>query len=100
MREKHSALVLNIGTYAKEDEVHELLNSLSVHLPFVIMITSVLDVLLAGIYLKGFHPWKIILQEVWIFKSPFSSFITFSRNQTHGRWRKMRRREWTRERKM
>ena len=44
--------------------MHELLNSLSVHLPFVIMITSVLDVLLAGVYLKWFHPWKIILQEV------------------------------------
>ena len=47
----------------------ELLNILSISLPFVIMITSVLDVLLAGVYLKWFHPWKIILQEV------FSSFL-------------------------
>ena len=67
--ERHSALVLNIGTFAKEDEAYELLNILSVSLPFVIMITTAFDALLAGVYLKWFHPWKIILQEV------FSSFL-------------------------
>ena len=62
--ERHSALVLNIGTFAKEDEAYELLNILSVSLPFVIMITTAFDALLSGVYLKWFHPWKIILQEV------------------------------------
>ena len=63
--ERHSALVLNIGTFAKEDEVYELLNILSVSLPFVVIITTAFDVLLATVYLKWFHPWKIILQEVF-----------------------------------
>ena len=62
--EKHSALVDNIGTYDEEDEVYELLNSLSQFLPFIFMITAVFEVLLAAAYLKWFHPWKIILQEV------------------------------------
>ena len=63
MRERHSALVLNIGTFAKEDEAYELLNGLSTSLPFVVIVTSVLDALLAAIYLKWLHPWRIILQE-------------------------------------
>ena len=62
--EKHSALVLNIGTFAEEDEAYELLNSLSMSLPFVIMVTWVFDALLGGVYLKWLHPWRIILQEV------------------------------------
>ena len=64
MRGGHSALVLNIGTFAEEDEAYELLNSLSMFLPLVTMVTWVLDALLAGVYLKWFHPWRIILQEV------------------------------------
>ena len=64
MGEKHSALVLNIETFAKEDEAYELLNSLSMSLPILIMVTWVLDALLAGVYLKWLHPWRIILQEV------------------------------------
>ena len=62
--EKHSALVLNIGTFAEEDEAYELLNSLSMSFPFVIMVTWVFDALLGGVYLKWLHPWRIILQEV------------------------------------
>ena len=95
--ERHSALVLNIGTFAKEDEAYELLNILSVSLPFVVIITTAFDVLLATVYLKWFHPWKIILQEV--LPSYYLFFITFSRNQTPGSWRKMRVRGWTKERK-
>ena len=95
--ERHSALVLNIGTYSKEDEAYELLNILSVSLPFVVMITTAFDALLATVYLKWFHPWKIILQEV--LPSYHLFFITFSRNQTPGTWRKMRRRGWIRARK-
>ena len=64
MSERHSALVLNIGTFAEEDEAYELLNSLSMSLPFVVMITWIFDALLGYVYLKWFHPWKIILQEV------------------------------------
>ena len=64
MRKRHSALVLNIGTFAEEDEAHELLNSLSMSLPFIAMVTFVLDALLAAVYLKWLHPWKMILQEV------------------------------------
>ena len=88
MRERHAALVLNIGTFAEEDEAYELLNSLSMSLPFVVMITSVLDVLLAAVYLKWFHPWKILLQKVssvWVeFIPPYPFLIPFSRNQTGG----------------
>ena len=57
-------LVDNIGTYAKEDEAYELLNSLSIALPLVVTATVVFDALLAIAYLKWFHPWRIILQEV------------------------------------
>ena len=64
MTEKHLVLVDNIGTYAKEDEAYELLNSLSIALPLVVTATVVLDALLAIAYLKWFHPWRIILQEV------------------------------------
>ena len=64
MSERHSVLLLNIGTFAEEDEAYELLNSLRMSLPFVVMITSLFDALLAAAYLKWFHPWKILLQEV------------------------------------
>ena len=64
MREKHSALVNNIGTYDEEDEAYELLNILSQSLPFIVMITAVFEALLAAAYLKWLHPWKILLQEV------------------------------------
>ena len=62
--ERHSVLVDNIGTFAEEDEAYELLNSLSISLPIVAMVTWVFDALLAYVYLKWFHPWRIILQEV------------------------------------
>ena len=64
VNERHSALFLNIGTFAEEDEAYELLNRLSISLPIVAMVTWVLDALLAAVYLKWLHPWKIILQEV------------------------------------
>ena len=56
MTEKHLVLVDNIGTYAKEDEAYELLNSLSIALPLVVTATVVFDALLAIAYLKWFHP--------------------------------------------
>ena len=62
--EKHSALVDNIGTYPEEDNAYELLNNLSLALPLLVVVTWVLDALLAAAYLKWLHPWKIILQEV------------------------------------
>ena len=64
VRERHSVLVLNIGSFAEEDEAHELLNSLSTSLPIVVMVIWILDALLAAVYLKWLHPWKILLQEV------------------------------------
>ena len=64
VRERHSALVLNIGTFAEEDQAYELLNSYSLSLPFVVMATSVFDALLAAVYLKRLHPWRIILEDV------------------------------------
>ena len=71
MSERHSALVLNIGTFAEEDEAYELLNSLSMALPFVVMVTWIFDALLGVVYLKWFHPWRIILQEVRFFGFDF-----------------------------
>ena len=61
--ERHSVLVLNIGTFAEEDEAYNLLNSLSMSLPLVVMVTWILAALLAIVYLKWLHPWKILLQE-------------------------------------
>ena len=51
VRERHSVLVLNIGTYAEEDEAYELLTSLSMSLPSVLMVIWILDALLAALYL-------------------------------------------------
>ena len=70
VRERHSALVLNIGTFADEDEAYELLNNLSMSFPFMVIVIWIFDALLAAVYLKWFHPWKILLQEV----SSFGSF--------------------------
>ena len=64
VREKHSALVLNIGTFAEEDEAYELLNNLSMSFPFIVIVIWIFDALLAAVYLKWFHPWRILLQEV------------------------------------
>ena len=74
MTERHSVLVDNIGTFAEEDEAYELLNSLSISLPIVAMVTWVFDALLAYVYLKWFHPWRIILQEVSSLGSEFRFF--------------------------
>jgi len=63
VRERHSVLVLNIGTFAEEDEAYELLNNLIVSLPLVVLVTWIFDALLAIVYLKWLHPWKILLQE-------------------------------------
>ena len=64
VRERHSVLLLNIGTFAEEDEAYELLNNLSMSLAFFVMIVWIFDALLRAVYLKWFHPWKILLQEV------------------------------------
>ena len=64
MSEKHSALVDKIGTYPEEDKAYKLLITCSVALPFLVLVTWALDALLALAYLKWFHPWRIILQEV------------------------------------
>ena len=53
----------NIGTFAKEDEAFDLLNKLSWQLPIFVIVSALLDLLLAIVYLKWLHPWKIILQE-------------------------------------
>ena len=53
-----------IGTYAKEDEAFELLNNLTWQLPIFVIASAILDLLLAIVYLKWLHPWRIILQEV------------------------------------
>ena len=63
---RHSVLVENIGTFAEEDEAYELLKSLSTSLPLVVMSVWIFDALLAAVYLKWLHPWKILLQEVKI----------------------------------
>ena len=64
MSERHSTLVLNIGTFREEDEAFELLNSLTIILPLLVVVSWVLDALLAAVYLKWLHPWKIVLQKV------------------------------------
>ena len=84
--EKHSVLVLTIGTYADEDEAYELLNILCISLPVVVIITWIFDALLAGVYLKWLHPWKILLQEVSSFWFDFFLLqLPHLRNQPSGR---------------
>merc|ERR1719458_2365007 len=63
VREKHLTLRDNIGTFAKEDEAFDLLNRLSWQLPIFFVVSAILDLVLAFVYLKWLHPWKIILQE-------------------------------------
>ena len=63
MREKHLLLRDNIGTFAKEDEAFDLLTRLSWQLPIFVIVSAILDLVLAFVYLKWLHPWKIILQE-------------------------------------
>ena len=64
MSEKHLTLRDNIGTFAKEDEAFDLLNRLSWQLPIFVIVSAILDLVLAFVYLKWLHPWKIILQQV------------------------------------
>ena len=54
----------NIETFAKEDEAFDLLTRLSWQLPIFFIASAILDLVLAFVYLKWLHPWKIILQEV------------------------------------
>ena len=87
--ERHLVLVDNIGTFAEEDEAYELLNRLSITLPIVAIVTWVPDALLGYVYLKWFHPWKILLQEVsslWFQFKPFN-FLPL-RSQTSGSLRR------------
>merc|ERR1719507_974955 len=63
VREKHLTLRDNIGTFAKEDEALDLLTRLSWQLPIFVISSAFLDLVLAYVYLKWLHPWKIILEE-------------------------------------
>jgi len=63
VREKHLLLRDNIGTFSKEDKAFDLMTRLSWQLPIFVIISALLDLVLAFIYLKWLHPWKIILQE-------------------------------------
>merc|ERR1712037_699473 len=63
VREKHLLLRDNIGTFPKEDEAFDLLTRLSWQLPIFVITSALLDLILAFVYLKWLHPWRIILQE-------------------------------------
>ena len=56
----------NIGTFAKEDEAFDLLTRMSWQLPIFFIASAIVDLILAFVYLKWLHPWKIILQEVCV----------------------------------
>merc|ERR1712210_354308 len=63
VRGKHLTLRDNIGTFAKEDEAFDLLTRMSWQLPIFFIASAIVDLVLAFVYLKWLHPWKIILQE-------------------------------------
>ena len=64
----------NIGTFAKEDEAFDLLTKLRWQLPILLVSFAIVDLVLAFVYLKWLHPWKVILQEVcWKSNNSFSS---------------------------
>ena len=56
-------------------------------LPLVVMVSWVADSLLAVVYLKWFHPWKIILQEVSYFV--FVDFYQLPFKETD-QWKEMK----------
>ena len=64
MRERHLVLRDNIGTLVEEDEAFDLMTRLSWQLPIFVIALAILDLVLAVVYLKWLHPWKIILQQV------------------------------------
>ena len=64
MSAKHLALRDNIGTYHKEDKAFDLLTRLNWELPIFVISSAMIDLLLAVVYLKWLHPWKMILQKV------------------------------------
>ena len=64
VREKHLTLRNNLRTFAKEDEALDLLTRLNWELPIFVISSAMIDLLLAVVYLKWLHPWKIILQDV------------------------------------
>ena len=70
VRERHSVLVLNIGTFAEEDEAYERLNGLSISLPIVAMVTWVLDALLGLSLIHISEPTRrvVISYAVFCFK--------------------------------
>ena len=53
----------NIGTFAKEDEAFDLLTRLSWQLPVFFISSAIADLIMAVVYLKWLHPWKIILEK-------------------------------------
>ena len=63
VREKHLTLRNNLRTFAKEDEALDLLTRLSWQLSIFFIASAIIDLILAFVYLKWLHPWKIILQE-------------------------------------
>ena len=63
MSKKHTALRDNIGTYTEEDDAFKLLTTLAWRLPISVATSALLDLVLACVYLKWLHPWKIILQK-------------------------------------
>ena len=80
------ALQDNIGTFTQEDDAFDLLTRLSWQLPIFIISSAILDLVLAFVYLKWLHPWKIILQEASS-KSPLilrQHLTHFQRSQKAG----------------
>ena len=57
-------VLVDIGTFEEEDEALDLLTRLTWQLPVFVIVSALLDLVLAVVYLKWLHPWKIILQEV------------------------------------
>ena len=64
MANKHLTLLLTIGTFDEEDKAYRMLNQLTIYIPIVILVTWIFDALLAMVYLKWLHPWRIIVQTV------------------------------------
>ena len=50
-----------IGVFPEEDKAYLLVTTLSWIFPLVIIMTSIVDILLVGIYMRFAHPWKGIL---------------------------------------
>ena len=57
-------MVSTIGAFEEEQKAFELMSRLIWQLPFFMVVTALLDLLLVLVYMNWLHPWRGILEDV------------------------------------